>query len=239
MTTTGTGLPATAPRLLLAGPGDVVRVAGAVSVLVALVACGPVDAVLLALVLGGLVVPVVVRVPAALDAAYGTSLLLAAWCAVLELYQAVPWLDVVAHVAVTGLVAAVAHLVLARTTRAVPDPAAVHGRAAVPDATAVPGATVVPGATAVPGETAGSDAAAVPHAAAVHGRAARTGAVVVTVALGLALSALWEVGEYVGHAYVDEAIFVSYADTVGDLVAGGVGSTAAGLWLVASGRRRA
>lgn len=208
MTTTGTGRPAPVPRLLLAGPGGVVRVAGAVSVLVALVARGPVDALLLVLVLGGLVVPVVVRVPAALDAAYGASLLAAAWCAVLELYQAVPWLDVVAHVVVTGLVAAVAHLVLARTTGAVLDPAAV-------DPTGAPD----------------------PHA--VRGRATRVGAVVVTLALGLALSALWEVGEYVGHTYVDDAIFVTYADTVGDLVAGGLGSLAAGLWLVARGRRGA
>jgi hypothetical protein len=208
MTTTGTGRPAPVPRLLLAGPGGVVRVAGAVSVLVALVAGGPVDALLLVLVLGGLVVPVVVRVPAALDAAYGASLLAAAWCAVLELYQAVPWLDVVAHVVVTGLVAAVAHLVLARTTGAVLDPAAV-------------------------------DPTGAPDPDAVRGRAARVGAVVVTLALGLALSALWEVGEYVGHTYVDDAIFVTYADTVGDLVAGGLGSLAAGLWLVARGRRGA
>jgi hypothetical protein len=63
--------------------------------------------------------------------------------------------------------------------------------------------------------------------------------VVVTLGLGLALSALWEVGEYVGHTYVDDAIFVTYADTVGDLVAGGLGSLAAGLWLVARGRRGA
>lgn len=207
MTTTRAGPPAPVPRLLLAGPGGVVRAAGAVSVLVALVARGPVDAVLLVLVLGGLVVPVVVRAPAALDAAYGAALLVAAWCAVLELYQAVPWLDVVAHVGVTGLVAAVAHLALARTTGAVPDPTAVPHPTAVPDPTAV------------------------------HGRAARAGAVVVTVALGLALSALWEVGEYVGHTYVDDAIFVTYADTVGDLVAGGVGSVVAGLWLVSPGRR--
>lgn len=183
-------------RLLLRGPGGVVRLVGVASVLVALVARGPVDAALFALVLAGLVVPVVARIGPGLDAAYGVGLLAAAWAGALGGYEAVSWLDVLMHLVVTGLVAAVAHLALARWTGAVVEPDAVTGRA---------------------GEV---------------------GVVAVTAALGLALSVLWEVGEYLGHTYADPSIHVAYRDTVGDMVMGGIGSTVAGLALVAGARRR-
>jgi hypothetical protein len=59
---------------------------------------------------------------------------------------------------------------------------------------------------------------------------AAVGAVVVTTcALGLALSALWEVAEWVGHTLVSEDIFVAYDDTIGDMVAGGLGAAIAGV----------
>ncbi len=179
-------------RLLLRGPGGVVRVVGAACVVLALAARGPVDAALFALVLAGLVVPVLVRVDPHLDAAYGVGLLAAAWAGALDLYEAVSWLDVVMHLVVTGLIAAVAHLLLARRTGAVADP--VGG--------------LPPGA------------------------AARVGSVAVTTAVGLALSVLWEVGEYLGHTYADPTIHVAYRDTVGDMVMGGIGSTVAGVALV-------
>lgn len=194
-----------AVRDLLTGPGGIVRAAGVVCLLVALLVRGPVDSALFALVLAGLVVPPAVGAPRALDAAYGVGLLVAAWWGVLQMYQAVAWLDVVAHLVVTGLVAAVAHLGMARTG-AVVDPRHVGGVAG-------------------------------------HGRAVRAGAVTVTAALGLGLSVLWELGEYLGHTYLDPEIYVGYADTVGDLVVGGVGSAVAGLWLTArrgaGGRRGA
>ena len=176
-------------RALVHGPGGVVRVAGVVCLVVALVWRGPVDAALFSLVLAGLVVPPVAGASRGLDAAFGVGLLAAAWCGALDLYQAVAWLDVVMHLVVTGLVAAVAHLLLARRTGAVADPTRTSGGAQ------------------------------------------RVGAVAVTTALGLALSVLWEVGEYLGNTYVDPTIYVGYADTVGDLVAGGVGSAVAGVWL--------
>jgi hypothetical protein len=182
--------------LLLRGPGGVVRVLGAVSLAVAVVARGPVDAALFALVLAGLVVPVTAGVGRWLDAAYGVGLLAAAWAGALGLYEAVPWLDLVMHLVVTGLVAAVAHLVLARRAGAVAEPGA------------------------VPGAAAGG------------------GSVAVTAALGLGLSVLWEVGEYLGHTYADSSIHVAYRDTVGDMVLGGLGSAAAGVALVVAGRRR-
>lgn len=193
------GPPPSDPRAvvaaLLRGPGGVVRLVGVVCVVVALLGRGPVDAALFSLVLAGLVAPLVGRVPAGLDAAYGVGLLAAAWCGALGLYEEVAWLDVLMHLVVTGLVAAVAHLVVARRTGAVVDPT-------------------------LPAP-----------------RATRAASVAVTASLGLALSVAWEVGEYLGNAYVDPEIYVGYADTVGDLVMGGIGSAVAGALLLRGGRR--
>jgi hypothetical protein len=188
--------PPEVPRLLLRGPGGAVRVLGLLSAAVALLLRGPVDAALLALVLAGLVVPVAAGIGPRLDAAYGLGLLAAAWSGALDLYETVAWLDLVMHLVVTGLVAAVAHVAVARWTGAVADPGTLVG-----------------------------------------GRAG-AGAVAVTAALGLALSVLWEVGEYLGHTYLDPSIHVAYRDTVGDLVMGGLGSAAAGVALVLGPRRR-
>ena len=61
------------------------------------------------------------------------------------------------------------------------------------------------------------------------GRAA--GVVVLTTALGLALSVSWEFAEWAGHTYADPAIHVGYLDTLGDLAAAGLGSLLAGVGL--------
>lgn len=167
---------------------DAVRVAGVVSVLVAL-AFDAVAVALMLLVLGGLVLPRLLRVPGPLDVAYGAGLLVAAWSGILDVYEAVAWWDVVVHFAVTGLVAAVAYVVVVRL-----------------------------------------GAALDPRDAATRGQ--RAGVVLLAVGLGLGLSVLWEVGEWLGHTYVDDSIYVSEADTIGDLVAGGLGSACAGAVLV-------
>lgn len=180
-------------RTLLRGPGGVVRVAALVSVVVALLTLGPVDAALLVLVVGGVTLPPLAAVPSWLDAAYGVGLLAAAWAGVLGLYEAVSWLDVVMHLVVTGLVAAVAHLLLAVRTGAVVDPRAAHAS--------------------------GAGAASV----------------LVTVALGTTLSVAWEIGEYLGHTYLDPTIYVAYGDTIGDMVMGALGSAVAGAVLVRIG----
>ncbi|HSP75499.1 MAG TPA: hypothetical protein VLO31_04700 [Cryobacterium sp.] len=52
--------------------------------------------------------------------------------------------------------------------------------------------------------------------------------VVMTTALGLSLGVLWEIFEWFGHTFIDEAIYVAYVDTIGDLVWGGAGSLLAG-----------
>ncbi len=63
-------------------------------------------------------------------------------------------------------------------------------------------------------------------------RAQRAGVPVLVAALGLGLSVVWEIGEWLGHTYVDPSIHVSEVDTLGDLAAGGAGSLLAGVLLV-------
>jgi hypothetical protein len=56
-------------------------------------------------------------------------------------------------------------------------------------------------------------------------------AVVISTALGLALSAVWEMIEWVGFTFISDDIFVAYGDTIGDLAAGGAGALLAGVIL--------
>lgn len=71
-------------------------------------------------------------------------------------------------------------------------------------------------------------------------RRPRTGLVVTTSAVGLALGTLWEMGEWYGHTYLDRRIQVGYTDTMGDLMADGLGALVTGLvlgWLYARRQR--
>jgi hypothetical protein len=69
-------------------------------------------------------------------------------------------------------------------------------------------------------------------------RGHRIGVPILVAALGLALSVVWEIGEWLGHTYVDPSIYVSEVDTLGDLAAGGAGSLVAGAVVVAWRARR-
>ncbi len=80
---------------------------------------------------------------------------------------------------------------------------------------------------------------ALPPAPDVRTTAQRAGTVVVVTGLGSLLSVLWEVGEWWGNAYLDPTIGVGYVDTVGDLVAGALGSALAAVVMLAVERRRA
>jgi hypothetical protein len=63
----------------------------------------------------------------------------------------------------------------------------------------------------------------------------RLGHATVATLLGLGLGALWEMGEWAGHTFIDTGIFVHYVDTIGDLGADGLGALMAGLalpWLI-------
>ncbi|AWF97302.1 hypothetical protein [Clavibacter michiganensis] len=42
--------------------------------------------------------------------------------------------------------------------------------------------------------------------------------------VGLALSALWELGEWAGQAWLDPEILTGYSDTIGDMAVGGLGA---------------
>lgn len=55
--------------------------------------------------------------------------------------------------------------------------------------------------------------------------------VVLTTAIGLAISALWEMVEWIGHAVITDDIFVTYDDTIGDMAFGGLGALGAGVLL--------
>jgi hypothetical protein len=170
-------------------PGDAVRAAAAVSLLVALARFGPVVGAVFLLVLGGTMLARALGAPRVLDLGCGATTLAAAWAAALDWYRAVGWLDLAVHLVATGLVAALAHLALVRLGRSAP-----------------------------------ADGAA-PR---------RRGAGVVTAALGVALATLWELGEHLGNALLDDRIQVGWTDTVGDLAAGTLGAAAAGA-LVAAG----
>ncbi|MET0303604.1 MAG: hypothetical protein ABW040_06105 [Microbacteriaceae bacterium] len=56
--------------------------------------------------------------------------------------------------------------------------------------------------------------------------------VVLATVIGLAGGAVWELLEWLGHTFIDSAIFVDYDDTIGDMALGGLGSVAAGVLLV-------
>lgn len=53
--------------------------------------------------------------------------------------------------------------------------------------------------------------------------------------IGLAISAVWEMMEWIGYTFVSDDIFVTYVDTIGDMAAGGLGAVVAG---VVAARRR-
>lgn len=60
------------------------------------------------------------------------------------------------------------------------------------------------------------------------GRSSRTSGVILTLTIGLALSAVWEMVEWLGRAYISDEIYTAYGDTIGDMALGGLGSLTAG-----------
>jgi hypothetical protein len=53
--------------------------------------------------------------------------------------------------------------------------------------------------------------------------------VILVTSLALALSAVWEMLEWIGWRFISNEIFVSYQDSIGDMAAGGMGGLVAGL----------
>jgi len=183
--------------------GDVVRVLAAVAVPVGTLLHGPVATALLSLVLLGAVVPRAIGLQGPVDPVVGLVLSAAAWVALVDLYAQVSWLDLAAHLLATAVLTVLAYALL-----------------------------VFLGALPVPGRLLASVDRTQPGSGPVALRRPRLGAVITATALGVLLALLWEIGEWAGASYVDESINVGYLDTLGDLVAGGVGALVAGLALV-------
>lgn len=162
---------------------DLVRVMGALSVLVAAVWFDLTDAGVLAFALPGIVAPRFLGVRSWFDITTGLTLLVAAWSNVFDLYTSISWWDLAVHLVCTGVVAAMLYLVLAR----------MH---------------ILPSQRSE--------------------RFVATGAVVVVTAFGLALSAIWEMIEWLGFTFISSDIFVAYGDTIADMAVGGIGALLAG-----------
>lgn len=65
------------------------------------------------------------------------------------------------------------------------------------------------------------------------GASPRTSLILAPV-VALALSAVWEMIEWLGWAYLSDEIFVTYQDTIGDMAFGALGGVAAGVVLATS-----
>lgn len=100
---------------------DGLRLVGAVCIVVALIGWPWVDVAVFALALVGLVVPRFLGIRPGLDIAFCIIVLIAAWSALLELYDAIEYLDFVVHFFLNGLTAAVCYILAVRLD-IVPDP---------------------------------------------------------------------------------------------------------------------
>ncbi|WP_309081273.1 hypothetical protein [Zhihengliuella sp.] len=94
--------------------GDAVRGLGFLSVIGAGVWFGAPEFLGFVVVLGGVLVPRLMRLAGPFDAAFGITVLVAAWSGAAGLYEAIPWWDLLVHFITAGAAAAVLYLGLAR-----------------------------------------------------------------------------------------------------------------------------
>lgn len=176
-------------RMLVRAPhgaefaADAVRITASLSIFVAVFLFPAIDVLTVAAGAFATLVPRALGVRAALDIALGIVIPVAAWSAVLELYESTGWWDLPVHFAMNGLLAALVYVLLTRF-RLIPDADDLE-------------------------------------------RPTASGVVLVGM-IGLSLGVLWELAEWFIREYVDPDTFVGYTDTLGDLVAGGLGSIVAG-----------
>ncbi|NQX27351.1 hypothetical protein HQQ81_08310 [Microbacteriaceae bacterium VKM Ac-2854] len=102
------------PRGVAMWLADGVRALGVLSALVTLIFFSPVDAGMFSLALLGVVLPRMLGVRPGLDAAFGLSVLVAAWSSVFELYVSVRWWDLPVHFVLNGLSAVIGVALLQR-----------------------------------------------------------------------------------------------------------------------------
>nr|WP_216841419.1 hypothetical protein [Clavibacter michiganensis] len=162
------------PHGITAVLADVVRVIGLATFLFSVFAWTGTTSAMFALALLGLVAPRFLGARPGLDLGIGITTLVSAASNRLDLYEALPWWDIPAHLVTTAALAALVILLADR-------------------------AGVV-----------------------VDRRPLPLGILSLTV--GLALSALWELGEWAGQAWLDPAILTGYDDTIGDMAVGGLGA---------------
>lgn len=98
-------------------PPDAARGVAALCVALATITDGAIGFAVMFLVLGGCMVPRALGLPAALDVLVCSTLLVAAWAALLDWYLKVPALDLVVHAVTTGLVALLVWACFSRVER--------------------------------------------------------------------------------------------------------------------------
>ncbi len=169
------------PRSVTDWLADAVRAIAIVVVLVSLFTLPFTDFAVLSMALPAVMLSRMIGLRSGLDLVTCVTVFVAAGSNVLDLYRAWTGWDLVVHAVCTGVLAAVALVLLDD------------------------GGVVTP-----------------------TGR--RRTPIVLATAAGLALSAVWEFVEWVGYRFITDAIFVTYDDTIGDMMAGGFGALVAGVW---------
>ncbi|WZH36696.1 MAG: hypothetical protein PIR02_18415 [Microbacterium enclense] len=168
------------PRSVTDWLGDAVRAVAIVLVLVSLFTLPFTDFAVLSMSLPAVMLSRMIGLRSGLDLVTCVTVFVAAGSNVLDLYRAWTGWDLIVHLACTGVLAAVA-LVLLDDARVI-----------------------------------------------APSKLRRTAIVVATIS-GLALSAVWEMVEWFGYRFITDAIFVTYDDTIGDMMAGGLGALVAGI----------
>jgi hypothetical protein len=135
------GTSARRPPTLVAG--DAVRWGAGASLVVGTALYGTVGAALLSLVLLGAVVPRALGLHGVHDPLLGLVLSAAAWMGLLDLYAAVPWLDLAVHLVATGVLADLAWRTLVRVGAVASPQTAVTGAGAPMPARPALGTVVV------------------------------------------------------------------------------------------------
>jgi hypothetical protein len=168
------------PRSVTDWLADLVRAVAIVVVIVSLFTLPFTDFAVLSMSLPAVMLSRMIGLRSGLDLITCVTVFVAAGSNVIDLYRAWTGWDLVVHLACTGVLAAVA-LVLLEDARVI----APTGRRRTP--------------------------------------------IVLATITGLALSAVWEMVEWFGYRFITDAIFVTYDDTIGDMMAGGAGALVAGV----------
>jgi hypothetical protein len=109
---------------------DAVRALAPVSTVVAVISFGYVESALFLLVFAGVLLSRAAGLPPLLDILTSITLLAAAWFSVADLYNAIAWLDLVTHFFATGVLTALARVLLERWDAAGLAPSRADGGAA-------------------------------------------------------------------------------------------------------------